>query len=293
MKSICLNTGCIFDESGSHHYKSGQNAIKDRYLCLLGVIISEEENKNHFDPAWSELRHICTTDINPPPPLHYIDVLNKRNEFKKLEDDAVRAIFDKQYMQIISERDYTICCVVLDKETHFKQYEEMIMHPYHYCFNIMLGRYIMFLNKQGGVGDIVVEARGKREDRKMQEAYKDIYTNGTQLINSNEIKNHIKSHEIKFYKKKDLVSGIEFADMLATPMKHYVLSQYDKHTLSNNFSKQVLEKLHTHKKNYVISTRYKYSKGVRSKTTTIINKSAGIKADLLRCAARHPPSIRN
>ena len=236
------------DESGSHHYTSRQSTIKDRYLCLLGIIISEEENKNHFDPAWMELRYLCTDDVDFPPPLHHIDVLKKRNEFTKLGDITFRTKFNEQYMHIVSERDYTICCVVLDKQTHFEKYGRAALHPYHHCFNIMLERYVMFLNKRNGVGDIVVEVRGKREDRKMREAYKVMYTGGTQFINQNEIKRRIKGSTIKFCQKKELVSGVEFADMLAIPMKHYVLSQYGKHTLSENFSKQVLEEVHASKK---------------------------------------------
>ena len=232
------------DESGSHYYSIGnKNDEKDRYLCLLGVIISEEENERYFDPAWSDLRGIFTEDVDFPCPLHYVDVLNRRDSFEKLVNESIRVMFDTQYMSIISMRNYVLCCVVLDKKTHFERYGESALHPYHYCFNVMLERYVMFLRKQNGVGDIVVEIRGKKEDRKMKEAYTSVYTGGTQFMSSAEIRRCVQSHTVKFCRKENLVSGIEFADMLATPMKYFVLSQYNLHTLSDNFSKKVLEEL--------------------------------------------------
>ena len=229
------------DESGSHHYDVKQDEIKNRYLCLLGVMLSEEENRSRFNPAWTALRNIFTKDTDIPPALHYIDVLNKRNEFAILGDDAVRKSFDVEYLRIISEQAFTLCCVVLDKKSYFERYEKSVMHPYHYCFNILLKQYVSFLNERDGVGDIMAEGRGNKEDKKLKESYHNMYNSGSQFIDSEEIQRRIRTGDIKIRRKEALVSGLEFTDMLVTIMKFFVLSQYDLHILSDNFSKKILD----------------------------------------------------
>ena len=121
------------DESGTHQYT---NVGNDRYLCLLGVIISEKEISNHFNPAWSDLRSLFSNDVDLPPCIHYNSIRRKTGVFVRLRNNSIRTAFDKQYMSIISERKFALCCVVLDKEKHFERYKQSAMHPYHYCFNV-------------------------------------------------------------------------------------------------------------------------------------------------------------
>ena len=60
----------------------------------------------------------------------------------------------------------------------------------------------MFLNKNNGVGDVFVEARGSKEDRKMREAYKNVYESGTNFISSSEIRKRVRSSQVKFCSKE-------------------------------------------------------------------------------------------
>ena len=229
------------DESGSHVYKSRKTDVEGRYLCLLGVIIAEEERKKYFNPAWRDLRSLLSDDVDFPTPLHFIDVFNKRGVFNKLAHPATRNIFNEKYMNIISSRNFKICCVVLDKKSHFDKYQQSAQHPYHHCFNFLLQQYLAFLDAVDGVGDIVIESRGKKENTTLCSAYENLYT-------EKYIATRVTSKKLKISKKEELISGLELADMLVTIMKFFVLEQYELHTMHDNFSKKVIEELEENRK---------------------------------------------
>ncbi len=228
------------DESGTHNY-SKSDAIKERYLCLLGVIISDEQNKEFISPKWEELRNIFTQDTDFPAIFHYVDVVSHSKEFGKLSDKKVEETFNDKYIEILRDGDYTLCCVVLDKKTHNEKYGTSAMHPYHYCLNVLLERYVKFLAGKNSTGDVIAEARGKKEDELLRSEFSKFYENGTSYLESKTVQNRLTSCKIKLKNKEARISGLELADMLATPMKHLALKKYnllDK--LSDNFTKIVL-----------------------------------------------------
>lgn len=77
--------------------------------------------------------------------------------------------------------DYTLCAVVLDKKSHLERYQKSAFHPYHYCTNVLLERYVFYLQENGGRGDVLAEARGKREDHALKEEYKTVTISWSKL----------------------------------------------------------------------------------------------------------------
>ena len=41
--------------------------------------------------------------------------------------------------------------------------------PYHYCLAVMLERYVLFLERTKGIGDIMAESRGGKEDNRLKD----------------------------------------------------------------------------------------------------------------------------
>lgn len=232
------------DESGTHNY-STSDAIKERYLCLNGVIISAEHNQEFITPKWEELRDIFTEDPDFPAVFHLTDVMQQAGVFKKFENEEVKKSFDEKYLNILENGDFVLCSVVLDKKAHIKKYGDTAMHPYHYCLNVLLERYVNFLLGKDGSGDVVAEVRGKKEDRKLKSEFEHFYENGTYYLKASVVQARLSSKKLKLKTKEARIAGLELSDMLATPMKFLTLYKYERvPELSDNFTKQVLQLVH-------------------------------------------------
>ena len=232
------------DESGTHSYNKSDE-IKERYLCLNGIIISAEHNQEFITPKWEELREIFTEDPDFPAVFHLTDVMERIGVFKKLENEGVKASFDEKYLEILENGNFVLCSVVLDKKEHIERYGDTAMHPYHYCLNVLLERYVRFLSENNGTGDVVAEVRGKKEDRKLRSEFEHFYENGTDYLSSATVQQKLSSGKLKLKTKDARISGLELSDMLATPMKFLTLYKYKRvPELSDNFTKSVLKLVH-------------------------------------------------
>ncbi len=232
------------DESGTSKYSKSDN-IKERYLCLTGIIISEDTN-SFFDISWKELKKKFTQDSDFPAIFHYTDVISSKGVFLKLKDEKFCLDFNSSYLSVLENTDFKIISVVLDKKTHFQKYGQSAWHPYHYCFNVLLERYVNFLNDNNGVGDILVESRNPSDNNQLSNAFDIFYKNGTDFLKIDIIKRRLTSKNIKFKTKEAGISGLELADMLATPIKFLILYKYKIiEELSNNFTKKVLETVYS------------------------------------------------
>jgi hypothetical protein len=181
-------------------------------------------------------------DVDFPPTFHYVDVISKNNGFGKLSDEVIRNDFNAKYIDLLTNGDYVICCVVLDKKSHFERYGTSAMHPYHYCLNVLLERYVKFLSSKDAVGDVIAEVRGTKEDNLLRSEFSRFYENGTSFVESEIIKKRLTSKKLKLKTKEARICGLEIADMLATPMKYLTLKKYGLiDSLSDNFTKTVLE----------------------------------------------------
>ena len=229
------------DESGTHGY-SESDEVKERYLCLLGVIISSESNTEHFSPKWEALRKMFTEDPDFPAIFHLSDVVEGTGLFRKLQDIKFQNEFNKDYLDTLKGSDYTICCVVLDKKKHLERYNSSAMHPYHYCLSVLLERYVNFLQENDGFGDVIAEVRGKKEDRLLKSEFEHFYNNGTFYLSEGVTQTRLSSKKLKLETKEARIAGLELSDMLATPMKFLTLYKYKRiNKLSDNFTKVVLK----------------------------------------------------
>jgi len=231
------------DESGTHGYSDSLD-IDKKYLGLLGVIISESEYINILQPKIRKLKEMFADDPDELPILHRKDIINARGCFAKLKNEDFKAAFNTTLLDIIENTQYTICCVVLDKGSHLERYGAAAQHPYHYCLNVLLERYVFFLEEANSKGDVMIEARGKEEDQKLEKIYYSFYSQGTSFKSTESIQRRITSSSIKIRAKSSRVEGIEFADLLALAGKldtlhaHGIIS-----CLSDNFCKIIIEKI--------------------------------------------------
>jgi len=231
------------DESGTHNY-STQDDIKSRYLGLTGFIVNEEANIEVLQPKLQELKRMFANDPDELPVLHREEIVNKKGVFARLNDAGFEKEFNEKFLDLIKNLDYRICAVVLDKKSHLERYQKSAFHPYHYCANVLLERYVFFLQENGYRGDVLAEARGKKEDHALKEEYKRFYENGTYFCKPAYVQQFLTSKEIKIKPKSKMFVGLEFADLLSLATKLDTLSCYGElTTLDDNFCKVVIESI--------------------------------------------------
>ncbi|MDI9314101.1 MAG: hypothetical protein QM529_05470 [Hydrotalea sp.] len=230
------------DESGDATYSFHKNK-ENRYLCLLGVIIAKEYYENTLSPKLEIIRELFTDDRDDMPIFHYTDVVRHKKHFEKLNDKIIEKQFNQMYLDFLCDAEISLIAVVIDKEKHRSTYQNLASHPYHYCLDVLLERYIRCLKENNGYGDIMIEARGNNEDNPLKESFNNFFNHGTKYCSVDEIRRNLTAREIKIRRKFHRIIGLEISDMLVNPMRKFILHQYDINTLlvKNSFDEKVLE----------------------------------------------------
>lgn len=105
----------------------------------------------------------------------------------------------------------------------------------------MLDRYCGWLNHKGSIGDVLAESRGGVEDRNLAQAYSDVISNGTMQFSPEHFAS-LTSRDIKLKKKQHNIAGLQLADLLAHPVKHFDLALRKRVTVtSGTFGAQIAE----------------------------------------------------
>src|ERR1035437_5482987 len=110
-----------------------------------------------------------------------IDYDGKKHPFKALLNTQTEKNFNLEFLELLSKWEFVTITVLIDKLAHQKLYEIWRYDPYHYCMAVMFERYHLKLKELNVMGDMMVEARGGKEDIRLKESYKEIFKNGTDL----------------------------------------------------------------------------------------------------------------
>lgn len=148
-----------------------------------------------------------------------------RRREKPFSDDLINR---ENFLQDLSGfLDYVPCHIVsstINKEKHFKGYCYP-KHPYNLNLNFVLERFVKFYLNNGETGIIILEARGKDEDKKVLKHIKELIDNGTRFVEAEYFK---KIKGVYFNKKWQLNSnckksyfGLEIADLYSYPIHKY------------------------------------------------------------------------
>lgn len=245
------------DESGTHKFSKSED-ISQRYLALVGIIISEEEIKKSIQPKIRCIRELFKFDIDETPILHREDIIASKGNFSRLNEPKLKNNFEDMFFKLVEDSEYVICCVTLDKKTHFEKYLYP-RHPYHYSLHLMLERYVLFLEEVDGIGDVMAEARGKKEDNALSDSYFKFYEDGTDFTTKRTIKLRLTSSKIKIKNKKSHIEGLEFADLLSLPCKFDTLNAYSRleKDLKENFTKKIIYKIQDKYRKNIKNTKIK------------------------------------
>ena len=211
------------DEVGTHDLTHADDP-NQRFLSLTGVILESEYTLHVLLPDIEQLkREFFQRDPDEPVILHRKELVNKRRPFHALRDPEVEQRFNTALLAALTRWQYGVITVVLDKKAHRDQYQVWRYHPYHYCLAVLLERFVLFMHHAGHRGDVMVESRGGREDRKLKESYARLYQQGTDYVPPDRWHDRLTSRELKVRPKRANIAGLQLADLIAHPSRREIL----------------------------------------------------------------------
>jgi hypothetical protein len=227
----------FIDEVGNHDLKSQHP--NERYLSLSGIVMQRHYESTDFTEALNMIKQdtFGTTEIV----LHRRDILEAETPFDALKDNLSRSNFDEALLKLTRSARYKVSTVVIDKKEHFEKYAVWRFHPYHYCLTVLLERYVQRLAVIGQTGDVVVESRGKKENIKLEKAYRHIYDKGTDYVSSEVFQQRLTSREIKIKPKEANIAGLQLADILANPSCRDMICEKTNTAMTAVFSRKLVD----------------------------------------------------
>jgi hypothetical protein len=229
----------FIDECGTHSLSKFED-INSQYLSLTGIIIELDYARSKFTTNLEALkeRHFGHAPTRPII-LHRKELVNRIAPFDSLVDPVKEAAFNADFLQLVAMEPYVVLTVTIDKQEHVDRYKIWRMDPYHYCIEILMERYMLWLRRRGHRGDIMIEIRNKTLDKKLKKLYAHFYKHGNNYNDSAAFQQTLTSKEIKFGAKTDNISGLQFADLVAHPCRAAAIARRRSQDLPATFGGQV------------------------------------------------------
>ncbi len=213
------------DEVGNPDLGSSDDP-NHRFLSLTGVIVDLGYVQSTLQPQMEALKaKYFHSHPDEPVIFHRKELVNARPPFEALLDSSTRSAFDQELLLGLTSWDYTVISVCIDKKVHRETYGAWNYHPYHYCLEILLERYVFFLNRIGGTGDVMAESRGGNEDRALKQAYTELLERGSHFVGADQFSRALTSRQLKVKMKANNVAGLQLADLLAHPSRTEILAE--------------------------------------------------------------------
>ena len=211
------------DESGDDVMEPGKwNSPDDRYLGLTGVVVDKAIYRAKSHPAlWRLKQEFFPHDPDEPVILVRSRIINKLGPFGVLDNQEIAARWEERIIRFLGEYVIQIFTVVIDKQAHWGRFGPTAVHPYHYCATVLTERYGRWLGRVGGVGDVMFESRGGREDMELKSAFNQFMVNGPP--DTWAARQQISSNQLKLKQKAANITGLQLADLVAYPGRKGVL----------------------------------------------------------------------
>lgn len=204
------------DEVGNHAMKESLNE-NERFLTLFGVWTDFDHMVNVIQPEMHAIKlKFFQSDPDSPVIFHRKDISRYRGPFSILYgDEKKRKQFGDRMLRAYEEWQYTAAVVTIDKTEHLSRYQVWRHAPYHYCLEVLLERYVLYLHYRELRGDVMIESRNTTLDEKLESSFRRLYTDGTRHVPANIIQKCLTSKELKLKKKSANIAGLQLADLLA------------------------------------------------------------------------------
>lgn len=219
------------DEVGTDDLGSVE-ADNERYLSLTGVAMRISEARDNLSPRFATLKaDIFDHDPDDPIILHRKKIVKMNGPFGCLKDAELRARFDSRILLAMGDCDYAVISALIDKRAMMRKIAWTNKEPYHYLMEVLVEKYVQFLERKNAIGDIMPEGRLGKKDERLQAAYIAVRAAGTYYVPRERMRARVPSSHLKFRYKRDNVAGLQLADLLAHP-SHMVIRERMGHAVT-------------------------------------------------------------
>ncbi len=209
----------FIDESGDH----GLSTVNPDFpvFLLCGVLIVADEYKN-IRQSFNKIKQTlwgCKEVI-----FHSRDIRKCEKEFSVLFDLEKKKWFYDNVNTAIVNHAFTVIASAIKKETYIQRFGRLSNDVYELALSFIIERAVFFLDdvKQTDKElEIVIEKRGKREDKNLDEHFQRLIARGTGIVTSYRLTDY--ALKITFKSKKENINGLQLADLVAYPIARYVI----------------------------------------------------------------------
>lgn len=213
---------CLYiDESGDHGLVNLDPNFPVFLLC--GMLVAED--------AYVKMRDMVNVIKkefwgNKAVIFHSRDIRKCQKEFQILFDLALKASFYEQINEVITDSDYTIFASGIRKDKYIKTYGRLSNDVYELSLSFIIERTVFYLDSLASEEKelkIIIEKRGPKEDKKLDEHFQRLLARGTGYVSAERLK--ALTMKIEFVDKKENINGSQMADLLAYPIARYVIDK--------------------------------------------------------------------
>jgi hypothetical protein len=207
------------DESGDH----GLTTVNPDFpvFLLCGVLVDANEYEN-IKLSFNHIKH--TFWGNKDVIFHSRDIRKCEKEFSVLFDLEKKKWFYDNINVAIVKHSYTVIASAINKETYIKRFGRLSNDVYELALSFIIERAVFFLDdvlQTEKELEIVIEKRGKKEDKKLEEHFQRLIARGTGYVSSARLVDY--AFKINFRGKKENINGLQLADLIAYPIARYVI----------------------------------------------------------------------
>ena len=208
----------FLDESGDHGLT---NLNPDFPVFLLCGILIKEDDYESVRQSMNKLK----SDIwgSKDVIFHSRDIRKCEKEFQKLFDLDLKKIFYDELNKIIVESSYIVIASAIQKRLFVENFGKLEDDVYEIALSFIIEQAIMVLQNipEEITLSIVIERRGKREDKQLDDHFQRIIGKGTGKLTA-EVISHF-GPSFTFRNKKENVNGLQLADLIAYPIARNVI----------------------------------------------------------------------
>jgi hypothetical protein len=153
--------------------------------------------------------------------LHTADFTRNKSGFEAMSSHEFRTEFFNSLQTLVSGLEFKIVACVIKKEDHLQKYGLNALDPYLLSLSLLVERFIFECGSAGGT--VVAEGRNPTLDNALDLAFLDLKIRGTSYISATKVQRRIRNFAIR--QKKDNITGLQIADLVATPVGRHALGK--------------------------------------------------------------------
>lgn len=190
-------------------------------FLLSGVLVSEE-SYNALMGEFDYIKNFFWKNKNVV--FHSRDIRKCEKEFVLLFDLAVKAKFYEMINSSVANNKYTIIAAAINKQKFILNYGKLSNDVYEISLSFIIERSVFYLDgltDKCSSLDVVIEKRGPKEDKKLEEHFQRLCSRGTYFVNGKRLRDY--NFNITFNGKRDNIAGLQLADLVAYPIANFVI----------------------------------------------------------------------